>query len=439
MSTHCELRQIDPATLVIGQNIRACTREQVEADAAFIQSIRTQGVVSPVVAYTDENGAVVVLAGQRRTLAALITERETVPVLVYADKPEDADALRTQWDENERRAAMSEGDRAHGIEQFALLGLTAEQIATQTGEAPERVTAALSLNTSRREAMQEHMLTIEQAAALADFEDDEETTARLMEAAASGDFDHALSRARWDHATAEALAEATAELDAQGVTVTQEWPDYDADAPVSQLVDKSTGEDVDPEAHTQCPGHMVRLSTTRGEAGPEVKQTPYCSAYRKHGHRDRYASSGSTARSGPMTDEEKAERAEVIRLNKEWDAAVDVRREFLAQIATRKTAPSGAEALIAQWVTDPSAPRIESATVTSNLLGLPKIAKEAAATKTTKARQTVITLAHLLASWEANTDRHTWRTPSPWSQRIMKALARWGYTLSEVEQRVAQG
>lgn len=71
----------------------------------------------------------------------------------------------------------------------------------------------------------------------------------------------------------------------------------------------------------------------------------------------------------------------------------------------------------------------------SRLLNLPALADEPTAAKT-KARHVVVTLAHLLASWECGASRDTWRRPSGWDQRIMQALGTWGYTLSEVEQRV---
>ena len=46
--------------------------------------------------------------------------------------------------------------------------------------------------------------------------------------------------------------------------------------------------------------------------------------------KDLYGSISSGAQLGSMTDEQKAERKELIANNKEWDAAETVRREWLA-------------------------------------------------------------------------------------------------------------
>lgn len=429
-----DLREMDPAALIIGSNVRATTREEVEADQAFIASVKAQGVMTPITAY-EEGGDVVVLTGQRRTLAALITDTQTVPVIVYPEKPQDVDALREQWDENERRTQMTEADRLSGIEQFTLMGLSAEQIAQTTGESVERVTAAQAVTTSRADMLREHPLTLEQTAVLVEFEDDEQATARLIEAAERGQFDHEAARARWDRECRQAIATARQQYEAQGLNVTEDWPDYDADARVGELRGDE-GEELDDEQHQQCPGHTLYLRAARGEDGPEVLADAYCTGWKRHGHHHAWNTSGGRA-GGPMTEEEKEQRREVIRLNKEWDAAAGVRREFITALADRKTPPAGAPALIAKWVTDPMAPRLLSATEAAALLDRPKFAQEVTAARTTAARRTALTVAHLVISWEASTSRQTWRSPGGWSRHMMQLLDGWGYTLSEVEQIVA--
>ena len=432
-----EFVMLDPASLVIGSNVRVTTREAVEADAPFIASVREQGVLSPITAYTDHEGAPVVITGQRRTLAALITERPQVPVLLYPSEPENLSALRQQWDENERRAAMSEDDRTRGIEQFSLLGLSAEQIAQVTGEATARVDAALSLLGSKhRDSMTQDGLTIEQAAQLAEFEDEPETVSALIEAAQGGQFDHAAAQVRWARTSAEVEQQARARCEEQGIPLVDEYGYDTKNARVTSLTDE-TGNALDPETHTDCPGHAVSIRVRRGQDGQaEVVTTPWCTAWRKNGHRDRYNTSSGT--SGPMSEEEKAERRRVIANNKAWDAAVEVRRAWLGKLATRKTPPPGAEALIAAYITgtgvyvrDVPHEKITAA------LSLPTMRKEVTNTRTTKGRLTMLALLQVIGAWEAEASRSTWRSPSEWDKRVMAALIAWGYTPSEVEQIIA--
>jgi ParB family chromosome partitioning protein len=74
-----ELVHLDPATLVIGANVRT----DVHPDAPeFAASIKARGVLEVITAYRDTDGDVVVLRGQRRTVvsAEVGTPTGTVPV-----------------------------------------------------------------------------------------------------------------------------------------------------------------------------------------------------------------------------------------------------------------------------------------------------------------------------------------------------------------------
>lgn len=429
---------LDPSTLVLGTNVRLTTREEVEADTAFITSVREQGVLSPVTAYRGQDGAPVVITGQRRTLASLITEQPHVPVLLYPSEPENLTALRQQWDENERRAEMSEDDRLRGIEQMSLLGLSAEQIAHATSEDQVRVSAALSVaGGTHRERVAEDGLTIEQAAALADFEDDPETVEGLIEAAQEGGFDHAAAQARWSRSCERVRAEAEASMKSQSITVLDPY-DYSSSATSLQDLKDGDGNDLDAEQHATCAGHAVKIDVSRGPDGTAVSRIrAYCTGWRKNGHVHRYQDS-QPGGGGSMSEEEKAERRRVIENNKAWDAAVEVRRAWLAKFATRKTPPAGAEALIAAYVTGAGVYHrdVPHEKVTA-ALSLPTMRKEVTNARTTKGRLTMLALLHVLGAWEAEASRSTWRSPSEWDRRIMAALIGWGYTPSEVEKILA--
>jgi ParB family chromosome partitioning protein len=110
------------------------------------ESIRTQGVLSPLlVRPLTENGFEIV-AGARRYRAAQMAEAGTVPVRIV--NMNDAQALETQLVENLIRADVHPMEEAQGFK--ALLDLedptySIEQIAAKTGKQPAFVAARLKL------------------------------------------------------------------------------------------------------------------------------------------------------------------------------------------------------------------------------------------------------------------------------------------------------
>jgi ParB family chromosome partitioning protein len=110
------------------------------------ESIRTQGILSPLlVRPLTENGFEIV-AGARRYRAAQMAEADTVPVrIVHLN---DAQALEAQLVENLIRADVHPMEEAQGFK--ALLDLeeptySIEQIAAKTGKSPIFVAARLKL------------------------------------------------------------------------------------------------------------------------------------------------------------------------------------------------------------------------------------------------------------------------------------------------------
>lgn len=438
------LVNLDPTapTTVLGPNMRLTDRDTVAKDAPLIESVKRHGILSPVLAYRDGEN-VVIYAGQRRFHAAAITGHP-LPALVREQAPEDLDRLTGQWDENERRAAMTDADRITGIEQMALVGVSADQIAKATHLDTEAIQAALTVaKSTHRQTATEQNLTLDQAHGLTEFEEDEEATQTLLTALDEGDgFDHTLSRLRRNRDEAAARAVAVADLTARGVTVLDNAPEYDSKGErVHNLVDADSGDALDAEAHEKCPGHAVHVRVTKNwdtwrmEARPEA----YCTSPKANGHRDRYASSTGRA-AGPMSEEEKAERRRVVTNNKAWDAATEVRRAWLGKFVQRKTPPTGAEALITAAITgvDQYSPSTKTASEACTAIGMDarKTTKEIVNSRTTVKRQTVLALAHVLGQWEAGASRNTWRNPSPWDLRVLNALTGWGYQPSDVEQEI---
>lgn len=399
-----QVYEVDPATLVIGTNVRTDIKERSD----FAKSIKALGVLEPITAYIGEDGALVVYRGQRRTLTAakVGTPTGTVPVRVL-ERPEDAERIVAQVSENLHRAEMSAAEERDAIEQLALLGVSAAQIAKRTAIEREQVNAALKVAKSEtaRSRMDNDGLTLEQAAILAEFEDDPEALSRLEQQLSWGGsrLEHLAQQLRDERADRERLRAEAERLRGEGVPVLDpdECPSPRWEYELDGLVRVSDGQPVPEEEWPSVPGaavvlemRLVRVEATHVAEGTEqeptevetedldedhdadegggkwqdvIAQVWVCTDPEAAGlcQRWQYRANQATGDSGGATDPEQAaakaeaereakaaERRRVIENNKAWRSAETVRREWLAEFVQRKTPPKGAEALICRAVLD---------------------------------------------------------------------------------------
>ena len=418
------LVHVDPTTIVLDTNVRTDAR----LDKDFVASVRDHGVMQPVVGYRDQDGAVHVLQGQRRTLAAVETQREIIPVYL-AETPDEAGRIITQMVENDQRTGFTDAERADGYEQLSLLGLTAAQIAKRTHSRKESVQQGLAARQSQ--TARDHLasgFTIEQAAVLAEFDDDEEAVESLVAATQRGTFDHTASRLRQKREAARAVAAETDRLTAEGTTVLDQAPwdyYYDGRGPAAPL--RALG--IDEEQHATCPGRAVIVVATRaGEAQTEE----VCTDWKANGHENRQAVAGA---SGPLDEDEKAERRRVIENNKEWRAATEVRRDWLRAFAQRKSAPKDAAATLARLLAEAPS-RVHDGMndrkgITAEVMGQGWRNNVPA----TSARASIYALAIALAGIEVTyADVQTWRHMASTDLDYLATLVAWGYTPCDLEQ-----
>ncbi|MDN5715631.1 MAG: ParB/RepB/Spo0J family partition protein [Janibacter sp.] len=470
--------EVDPKILTIGANVRLDTYPKAKEFAA---SIKARGVIEAITVHADDEGTLVVQRGQRRTLTAadVGTPSGTVPVRIV-EPPEEADRIIDQMTENIHRAGMHESEMRDGVEQLALLGVSAAQIAKRTAVKRETVNAALAVvgSDATRERMDTQGLTLTQAAALAEFEDDEAATARLARSIDWGHpIDHTVQRLRDERAEREGLQAEAERLRAEGVPALD--PD-DCPAPgdlfrlrLDNLV-TTEGEEVTQEQREALPGLAVVVSlewqypesddeddaeqdAQEEEAREVYVHTWVCTDPEAAGLRYRYQRDPSDPSPAAETDPaevearaeaERQERRRVRENNAAWRSAETVRREWLASFVTRKTPPKGAEAIIceAMIIAPHSLTKAmqNSHAMLRTTLGSDSehgdyraVAAECANLSTQPATTkalTMRTLAAVLLAWEDSTDVHTWRNPSTWDRRVMEALTGWGYEASEVEQ-----
>ena len=177
-----EFLYLDPAAIIIGTNVRTDLRPDHKE---FRKSIKERGVLEAVTVYRNEDGQYVLLRGQRRTVTAAEVGTPTglIPARVVP-QPADADRIGDQMVENIHRAGMREAEIVAGVEQLALLGVSAAQIAKRTSIDRPTVNAALAVTKAgqSRNRLDSGELTLEEAAIFAEFEHDPEAVERLENA-----------------------------------------------------------------------------------------------------------------------------------------------------------------------------------------------------------------------------------------------------------------
>lgn len=433
------IQHVAPADLIIEANVRTSAPVTPE----FIASIRENGVITPVLARRDEHGNVIVRAGQRRTLAAREAGVATIPVYVVEGDETTADRIVQQIIENDQRAELSTADRTAAWAQLSFEGVSAASIAKRTGTKTATVKKGLAVAESATltSVLHEHELTLDQAAVLLEFEEDEQTRAQLIKVATTdpAQFVHTAQRARDERARAQVKAAAEAELTARGFAILDSEVYY-GDTSHTSIRDlrKEDGSRVDAADIENVEGRAAYVRVVFTGKSADVSyylSDPRAAGFRKEG--------GNTA--GPMTDEQKAERRILVANNKAWNAAETVRREWIASFLSRKTLPKDADRVIALGLT------VHRFSVSSGMTGgnalahtLLGIAQPSgfhadalgALVEANPAKARLVVLAVVLGGEEANTSKESWRRGDERAAAHFRQLATWGYALSPVEQVV---
>ena len=341
----------------------------------------------------------------------------TVPVYVRPasddgdEKAQVAQRVAEQIVENDKRRALTDAQRARGIQQMIDAGLTVTKVARRLSVKKDTVKAAetAARSTAAMQALDGGQISLVEAAALTEFEDTPGAVERLMDAAGGRRFDHVVAQLREERATAEAEAKAVADYTGRGFTVLDEHPrgwdpacvplrhlvtadghDADEDSVTSPahwavllyedtgLVDATTGEPVDEqtidwdtEGNAEAtPAEGMRHADSVTDATVYVPEY-FCldaaaaglttsSVFQRNAGLltgddqaatvDLDADAREAARLQAETERaeaEKRERRKVIALNKLGDAATAVRRQFITTLLARKTLPKGAATFIA--------------------------------------------------------------------------------------------
>jgi ParB family transcriptional regulator, chromosome partitioning protein len=343
----------------------------------------------------------------------------------------------------------------------SAFGLSAHQINRRTRIKRATVDAALAVASSElaKKATQRYdFLSLDQATAVAEFENDE-AVKELVVAAKNGMFDHTLQRLRDDRADREAQDAVLAELEEAGVTVIDRpgWGDS-----VRHLASLSTDDNpLTVETHASCPGHAAYVAEVwsgddddeHDEAAELIWEPVYvCTDPVANGHIEpRQMRPARTSETPEANDEAKRqERRTVIANNKAWRSAQSVRREWLSKFLERKTAPKDAQRFIyaafaygdagvtkAMESGHKFAAGLLGIELGTNTYGIDRTPILGALADASDSWAVVIALGLVLCAYEDDTHTGSWRHPSPSTARYLQAIEGWGYGLSAVEQLAA--
>ncbi|WP_006243437.1 ParB/RepB/Spo0J family partition protein [Mycolicibacterium tusciae] len=411
------LEHLDPQTLELETNVR----DDASLDADFVASIKEHGVLNPIAAVRGHDGVVRVRAGQRRTLAAREAGLASVPVYVrhsVAGDDEKAQVLERvpeQIVENDKRLAITEAQRARGIQQMLDAGVSVTKVAKSLsiGRDTVKSVATAAGSQAAMEALDSGQLSLAEAAVLSEFDDDADAIARLIEVAGTNRFDHRVAEIRQERESQKAYQEVSARYVEKGYRLLDDdsFPEYgdptcvelrhlrNADGmPATEesitnpahwavylteedgYVDNETGEAVDYQDIDWYSRHSGKV--TEGKRDPNsVTEVAvwsadwFCTDYAAAGlalgeqlaHRvealaredaddvdgdDEHDHQDAETQAVAAAEAQRRERKKVIALNKLGQAAQQVRREFIAEkILTRKTPPKGAAIFVAKCVT----------------------------------------------------------------------------------------
>lgn len=109
-------------------------------------SIKNQGVLSPILVRELGLNEYEVIAGERRLRASKMADLKTIPCLV--DQKQDQDALISALIENLQREDLNPAEEARGLDRLKReFGLTQDQVATSTGKARSTIANSLRILT----------------------------------------------------------------------------------------------------------------------------------------------------------------------------------------------------------------------------------------------------------------------------------------------------
>ncbi|WP_051030275.1 MULTISPECIES: ParB/RepB/Spo0J family partition protein [Nocardia] len=264
----CTGPTVDPADLEIDENVRKDFR--LEDHPEVTDSIREHGVLTPILVIRMPDGRLVVRDGQVRTLTALAFELPEVPVYIRDYDPAvdatEAEIARIfeQITVNDRRIALTNGDRAAGVTLALELGASVTRVAKalQTKREDAKLVGKVGASaTARRLIDEDDQYDLTHAAVIAEYETlgDHDAVRRLLNVR-TGVFDYEAKRIGVERAEQRAYLAHALPYAQAGLGVLTDYPDlHDTDTDTELLC---AAEIVDAE------GNALEFATIAANPGP---------------------------------------------------------------------------------------------------------------------------------------------------------------------------
>ena len=447
---------------------------------ALTASVQQVGVLVPLIVVPvaavpghefDPAVTHVALDGSRRQAAARAAGLP-LPCEVRPDLASARDTAVTMAVTGLVRDGLTAREEAGAVQTMLDLGISQTAIGRATGRSRAQIgiaRKAASITDELAAATGDYPLTLQDMAILADWQEEPDAVAALLEALPHGRMDHVVARLNLDRRERELYATTAAELAATGIRITDTEPrHYGTTAPRDLLSlrapDSPPGECLTPQSHATCPGHVAHIEVTiyddpgdDDQDDTEVRITFGCTDPQTHGHAALYGPLTGTAtpaghpgedehalaeRETREAQEKKDARRSLIRLNKEADAARAVRRKFLRQCLTTKTRHKQMtgwaisqilrrDRSLARWIG-----QYGSAPVLGEILGCEPHDAIDTAVAAPANRHPIMLWAYTAAAYEDEFHRDAHRQVCPERAGYLRHLAGLGYTLSDVEQQV---
>lgn len=418
---------VDPNDLLLEENVRTT----VDLDEGFVRSIKENGVLTAVLAHRNTDGKLVVRAGQRRTLAARKAGVATVPVQVVDGDERTATRIIEQLVENDQRADLTGLERVEAFKQLEFEGISLREISKRSGSHPTEVKAALAVAKSETmlgKLANHGQITLEQAATLIEFEDNEDTLADLIDTALHhpDEWVHGLQRARDAKARATKRAELAAEYEGRGYKVWTSYPPYQEATEWLKLVGPSGPVTV--EELESLDRRAVFISTYGDPEAILYIAKPLPGGY------------------GFPVGAQRVESAEVIaereargQRRDAWNSAAVVRRAWLTEFLQRKPTLATVAPFIALSFTRYLGYNVAYNDEAYQLMGVDRQSDRALdplalQVDLNPTKALMVTLAVAIGNREASTGAHAVENAHPGACDYLQQLQKWGYTLSAIEQ-----
>lgn len=443
------LLEVDPRLLQVNP---ANVRKKAKGLDELAKSIAAIGVQVPLIVKQNGTGDTwVIVAGERRALAAVKADVATVPVIIREYHDGGQAELTAMMVENLHRDDLTPAEEAKGYEQLAAFGVSIDEIAELTGRDTARVSHGLKVATSKAAdgIAGKHDLTLEQLAAIAEVEDSKPDVDRLVRCASNDParFEHELARVREQRKQRERRQASINLLKSAGVRIVKAAPGYNFGTGVVRLdylVDDA-GKQITAAAHKKCPGHCAHVSDSLYS---DPKPTYCCSNPEKNGHKPRHPHSRNS--SSKPTAADKAKAAEAQRKLDEDEKLLElssgVRCKFVRDLLARKTPPKGTLAFVVPvileheiWSNVETVEELTTAKATDKRPSAEKLLASLAV-GASDARLQVVLLAHIACALESGWQPYL-LAPASYQSNIAEAqylqfLQSCGYGLSDVEQRI---